>query len=330
MTSPVPAMEEPGCIEMITSGSSSELAMIASWPLPWIPAQWIRMRFRGGERWSAHSRRIMSHPTYLALHRWATFAYPDHPGEWSLLAAALVSHIGLVASGEWSAKDLQYRVRATLYWWSRDDRRRAGGSRRMQTRAGVRDRLQPPGVFMALPDVSPPPPSPTKETCVADWMVAAIGEGWLTATARAVLTEGLELAADFVASRPVGGGLASLAAAAPTSTTCYTHRITYVLGHLPRPVRDAIRCFVLGPTERTGVGGPANSLVVWATSGRDPASVPARLVAVWRYHAAVLDPDVAAVAGAQREPRDRLRRYAARPELISGEGIGGLLGQDLP
>jgi hypothetical protein len=87
---------------------------------------------------------------------------------------------------------------------------------------------------------------------------------------------------------------------------------------------------VLGPTERTGVGGPANSLVVWATSGRDPASVPARLVAVWRYHAAVLDPDVAAVAGAQREPRDRLRRYAARPELISGEGIGDLLSQDLP
>ena len=66
MTSHVPAVEEPGCIEMITFGSPSELAMIAGWPLPWIPAQWIRMRFRGGERWSAHSRRIMSHPTYLA------------------------------------------------------------------------------------------------------------------------------------------------------------------------------------------------------------------------------------------------------------------------
>jgi hypothetical protein len=313
---------------MITSGSASELAMIASWPLPWIPAQWIRMRFRGGERWSAHSRRIMSHPTYLALHRWATLAYPDYPGEWSLLAAALVSHIGLVASGEWSAEDLHCRVRATLYWWSRDDRRRAGGSRRMQTRAGVRDRLQPPGVFMGLPDVSPPPLSPTRETCVADWLMAAIGQGWLTDPARAVLTEGLELAADFVASRSVGGGLASLAAAAPTSTTCYTHRITYVLGHLPRPARDAIRCFVLGPTERTGVGGPSNSLAVWATSGRDPASVPARLVAVWRYHAAMLDPDIAAVASAQREPRDRLRRYAVRPELVSGERIGDLLSQD--
>ena len=318
------AAGERECQETIRFGSPSELAVIAQWPLPWVPTQWMRKRLWGGDRWSAHTRRIMNHPTYLALHRWATLAYPEHPGEWSLLAAALVSHIELVASGKWSAEKLHFRVRATLDWWALDDRCRAGGSRKAQTRAGVQDRLQPPDVFMGLPEPSSTTAS-TKETGVADWLVAAIGEGWLTDPARAVLSEGLELAADFVGSRSVGGGLASLTAAAPASTTCHTHRITYVLGHLRRPVRDAIRCFVLGPTERSGVGGPTNSLVVWATSGRDPATVPARLVAVWRYHAALLDPDIAAVASAQREPRDRLRRYAARPELVAGERLGDLL-----
>ena len=319
-----PGAEQGAGTETIRSGSLSELTVIAGWPLPSVPAQWMRMRLRGGERWSAHSRRILSHPTYLALHRWVMLAFPDHPGEWNLLAAVVVTHIGLVASGEWSPDDLYRRVRRTLRWWNQDQWGRAGASRREQNRNGVRDRLQPAESFTAHPDSSSTP-SATTETSVPAWLVATIGEGWLTERARAVLSEGLDLAADFVASRGAGAGLSGLAAAAPTSTTCRIHRVTYVLGHLPRPARDAIRCFVLGPTERTGVGGPSNSLVVWATSGRDPASVPARLVAVWRYHAAMLDPDIAAVASVQREPRDRLRKYAARPELVTAEGVGDLL-----
>jgi hypothetical protein len=68
---------------------------------------------------------------------------------------------------------------------------------------------------------------------------------------------------------------------------------------------------VLGPTERTGVGGAANSLVVWSASERDPSDVPPRLLAAWRYYAAMLDPEVAEVA-ASEVSRNRLRRYAAR------------------
>ena len=144
------------------------------------------------------------------------------------------------------------------------------------------------------------------------WLAAAIGDGWLTPAARQVLSEGLDLAAEFVASSAKRPGLDVLAAVAPSSSTSPCHRLTHVLGHLPRPARHAVRCFVLGPTERSGVGGPANSLVVWAASEADPASVPARLVAVWRYHAAMLDPQIAEVATGDRE-RDRLRGYAAAP-----------------
>jgi hypothetical protein len=308
---------DPNGTGWIRSGSLAELEVITTFPLPDVPAQWLRQRWqRQDSRWLAHSRRILNDPTYLALHRWTTLAFSSQPGEWSTIAGALVAYAHRVASGEISVEELHGRVLRSLRSSRRDEVLSAGGGRRLQNRYHITDRLVSNEVFTHMADSAPARPAPTVEPSVIAWLAAAIGPGWLTAAAREVLGDGMDLAAEFVASsseRAERAGLEALLAAHPSRNISPSHRITHVLGHLPRPARDALRCFVLGPTDRSGVGGPANSVIVWAASRRHPSSAPAALVAVWRYHAAMLDPDIAQVASQRREPRDRLRRFATRP-----------------
>jgi hypothetical protein len=318
-----------GGTDWIVSGSNDELAVIAALPLPHVPAQWLRQRWSRDDRWLEHTKRILGDPTYLALHRWTTMAFPSHPGCWSTLAASLVTHAHFVASGEWPVERMRRRLAQTVSRSTRDDAPSGGASRRLQARCGVFDELVPTDRFARRLDAPAPVSAPSVEASVIGWLAVAIGDGWLTPAAREVLSEGLDLAAEFVASSAKRPGLDVLAAVAPSSSTSPCHRLTHVLGHLPRPARHAVRCFVLGPTERTGVGGPANSVVVWAASGRDPASAPARLVAVWRYHAAMLDPQIAEVATGDRE-RERLRGYAARPDLAYPLRVCELLPPDGP
>ena len=316
-----------GRTDWIVRGSNYELAVIAALPLPHVPAQWRRQRWSRHDRWVEHTKRILNDPTYLALHRWTTLAFPSHPGCWSTLAATLVTHAHLVASGEWPAERMRRRLARSVARSERDDARSAGASRRLQARYGVVDKLVPGTWFDRC--ASPPAPvsAPNVEASVIRWLAAAIGDGWLTPGARQVLSEGLDLAAEFVASSAKRPGLDVLAAVEPSSSISPCHRLTRVLGHLPRPARHALRCFVLGPTERSGVGGPANSLVVWAASEADPASVPARLVAVWRYHAAMLDPQIAGAATGDRE-RNWLRSDAARLDLAHPLRVMELLPPD--
>ena len=300
--------------DWIVRGSDDELAAIAALALPAVPEQWLRQRWSRDGRWVEHTRRILNDPTYLALHRWTTLAFPSHPDCWSTLAATLVAHVHLVACGEWTAERMRRRLAQTVNRARRDDARSGGANRRLQDRCGVIDELVPAGWFARRVDGPAPVSASPVDSSLIGWLAAAVGDGWLTPAARRVLSEGLDLAAEFVASSARCPGLDVLAAAAPSSSTSPCRRLTYVLGHLPRPARGAVRCFVLGPTQRSGVGGPANSLVVWAASGADPAAVSARLVGVWRYHAAMLDPQIAAVACGDRE-RERLRAYAARPDV---------------
>jgi hypothetical protein len=281
--------------------------------LPSVPAQWLRQRWRGDDRWVTHTKRILADPAYLALHRWVTLAFGSNPGAWSTLAATLVTLAPKVASGEWSAEQMRLRLQRGAAWAVRDNSPAGGASRRQQNRSGVFDRLVDDEVLARLAAPSDVAAASGAEAAVIGWLVAAIGGGWLTAEARRVLGEGLDLAADFVASSACEAGLVALNSAVPAATTSPHFRLSNVLGHLPRAARDAIRCFVLGPTERTGVGGPANSLIVWSASQRRPDDVPARLVGVWRYYAAMLDPEVAAAA-TNDTARYRLRRYAARVE----------------
>jgi hypothetical protein len=316
--------EVAGGIDWIVRGSNDELALIAALPLPHVPAQWVRQRWSGDDRWVAHTKRILSDPTYLALHRWTTLAFPSHPGCWSTLAASLATNAHLVASGEWPVERMRRRLARSVARSERDEARSAGASRRLQARYGVVDKLVPGAWFDRCASPSAPVAAPSVEASVLGWLAAAVGDGWLTPAARQVLSEGLDLAAEFVASSAKRPGLDVLAAVEPSSSISPCHRLTRVLGHLPRPARHAVRCFVLGPTERSGVGGPANSLVVWAASEADPASVPARLVAVWRYHAAMLDPQIAEVATGDRE-RNWLRSDAARPDLAHPLRVSELL-----
>jgi hypothetical protein len=292
----------------------------------------LRQRWSSDDRWLEHTKRILNDPTYLALHRWTTLAFPSHPGWWSTLAATLVTNAHLVASGEWPVERMRRRLALTVSRSTRDDAPSGGSSRRLQTRYGVIDELVPAAWFSRHIDApacatAPSVEVPSVEASVIGWLAAAVGDGWLTPAARQVLSEGLDLAAEFVASSAKRPGLDVLAAVEPSSSISPCHRLTRVLGHLPRPARHAVRCFVLGPTERSGVGGPANSLVVWAASEADPASVPARLVAVWRYHAAMLDPQIAEVATGDRE-RNWLRSDAARPDLAHPLRVSELLPPD--
>ena len=106
--------EASGGTDWIVRGSNDELAVIAALPLPHVPAQWLRQRWSGDDRWLNHTKRILSDPTYLALHRWTTLAFPSHPGCWSTLAASLVTNAHLVASGEWPVERMRRRLARTV------------------------------------------------------------------------------------------------------------------------------------------------------------------------------------------------------------------------
>jgi len=313
--------------ERIVWGSDEELSVICAMALPHVPAQWLRQRWCYDARWVDHTRRILADPTYLALHQWVTVAFASRPGEWSTLAATLVTHAPKVASGQWSPGQMRRRLARTVGWSSRDQGAAGGGSYRLQSRTGVVDQLAGDDTFDRCASPSAPAAAAGAEAAVIEWLVAAIGVGWLTPAARVTLSEGLDLAAEFVASFATRSGLDVLSSAVPAATTSPFFRLTRVLGHMPRAARAAIRCFVLGPNERTGVGGAANSLVVWSASERRPTDVPARLVAVWRYHAAMLEPEVAEVAVCEVS-RDRLRRYAARAGQGPSVSVRDALGSD--
>jgi hypothetical protein len=149
-------------------------------------------------------------------------------------------------------------------------------------------------------------------------MLQAVGPGWLSPAARRVLEDSLTLVADFADTHP--------GFAAPSASVSRVDRITTVLAHLPRPARQAVRALIFGPTDKTAVAGVTNSLIVLAAENGNARDLPADLVALWRYYAVSLDPQLALVLAQTRASRRRLQRAAARHPLDQPVHIAAVLG----
>jgi hypothetical protein len=277
--------------------------------------------------WSNRTVAILTHPAYRDLYTWSAATHPRRHEHWELMAAVAVTHAHQVAAGNLAVEDLAGLIRRT--WRSRTlaprhqyilydpvtlaDRLPDDGDRHplaiVAVLAGRRSPLRP-GHYGDAPQQAAWP--------VIDWMLQAVGPGWLTPAARTVLEDSLTLVADFADTHP--------GFAAPSASVSRVDRITTVLAHLPRPARQAVRALIFGPTDKTALAGVTNSLIVLAAKNGNPQNLPADLVALWRYYAVSLDPQAGLVLAQTRASRRRLQRTAARHPLDQPVHIEAVLG----
>jgi hypothetical protein len=301
----------------------AELAAICARPLPDIPDHWLTNRWHRGV-WSARTDAILTHPAYRDFYTWSAATHPRRHEHWELMAAVAVTHAQRVAAGHLPVEDLAGLIRRT---W----RSRTLAPRRqylLYDPVALADRLpdrpdRPPlavaVVLAGRRSASAPDHHPQQAAWpVIDWMLQAVGPGWLTPAARTVLEDSLTLVADFADTHP--------GFAAPAASVSRVDRITSVLAHLPRPARQAVRALIFGPTDKTALAGATNSLIVLAAENGNPRDLPANLVALWRYYAVSLDPQLGLVLAETRVARRRLQRTAARHPLDQPVHIEAVLG----
>ena len=156
--------------------------------------------------WSDRTDAILTHPAYRDFYTWSAATHPHRHEHWELMAAVAVTHAQQVAAGNLAVEDLAGLIRRT--WRSRTlaPRRQYLLCDPVALADRLPDRVTatpwPVAVLAGrrspLPSCATRDATPSQPTWpVIDWMVQAVGPGWLTPAARTVLEDSLALVADF-------------------------------------------------------------------------------------------------------------------------------------